>query len=260
MNENLLVHSLEFPSLKDMFGINDEICIIAGPCSIENIEQLELIATTLKQNKVRFMRGGAFKPRTSPYEFQGLGIDGLKLLKQVCDKYSLLSVSEILDPRDIENALEFIDVIQIGSRSMQNTALLKEVGKTNHPVLLKRGMMSSLREFLLAAEYIVSEGNNTIILCERGIRTFENSTRNTLDISSIAIIRNETSLPVIVDLSHSLGRKDILLPVAKAVIALGVNGIMLELHNDPANALSDAKQQLSIQEFKDFYEKVKLSQ
>ncbi|MCL2717176.1 MAG: bifunctional 3-deoxy-7-phosphoheptulonate synthase/chorismate mutase [Lachnospiraceae bacterium] len=251
-----LTHPINSPSLADMFEIDDGFSIMAGPCSIESIKQMESIAQVLKQKQIKFMRGGAYKPRTSPYDFQGLGIEGLKLLKDVCKKFSLLSVSEILDPRDIEKAIDYIDVIQIGSRSMPNTALLKEVGKTNHPILLKRGMMSTLKEFLLAAEYIACEGNKNIILCERGIRTIEDSTRNTLDISSVAIIKKETSLSVIIDLSHSLGRKDILLPIANAVIALGVDGIMLEVHDDPSNALSDSKQQLSIQEFEDFYEEL----
>ena len=154
-----------------------------------------------------------------------------------------------MDPRDIENGIKYTDIIQIGSRNMQNYSLLKEVGKTKHPVLLKRGMMATVKEFLLAAEYIASNGNENIILCERGIRTFEDSTRNTLDISCIAIIKQETSLPIIVDLSHSLGRKDILLPVLKAVLSMGINGIMLEIHPNPASALSDNKHQLSFDEF-----------
>ena len=252
MNDKMLVQTITFPSVMEMFGIGKEICVIAGPCSIENKDQLESIARAIKQQKVRFIRGGAYKPRTSPYEFQGLGMEGLKLLKYVAKKYSLISVSEVLDPRDVEKSNEYVDMIQIGSRSMQNTALLKEVGKTKKPILLKRGMMSTLNEFLNAAEYVVLEGNENLILCERGIRTFENSTRNTLDISSIAIIKKETSLPVIADLSHSLGRKDILEPIAKSVIALGVDGIMVEVHNNPAIALSDAKQQLSLEEFKSF--------
>ena len=239
-----------------MFQIKNNFNIFSGPCAVENIEQMEVIAYKLYKNNLRFMRGGAFKPRTSPYEFQGLGIEGLKLLKYVCKKYSLISVSEILDPRDVENSREYIDIIQIGSRNMNNTPLLKEVGKTNQPILLKRGLMSTLKEFLLAAEYIVSTGNKNVILCERGIRTFEDSTRNTLDISSVAIIKKETSLPVIVDLSHSLGRKDIVVPIAKAVIALDVDGVMLEVHNNPPVALSDSRQQLSLEDFQSFLDEV----
>lgn len=204
---------------------------------------MELVAQNLIKNNIEFLRGGAFKPRTSPYDFQGLGVEGLKILSEVCKNYSLTSVSEIMDVRDIEIGMKYIDILQIGSRNMMNYSLLKEIGKTQHPVLLKRGMMSTMKEFLLAAEYIVSNGNTNLILCERGIRTFETSTRNTLDISSIAIIKKETSIPVIVDLSHSLGRKDILLPISKAVIALGADGIMIEVHNNPAEALSDKEQQ-----------------
>ena len=247
--KTLLIHTLHFPSLANLFHLNNETQFLAGPCSVESLEQMEVIARFLQSKGMRFIRAGAYKPRTSPYSFQGLGEEGLQIIKHVSSKYSLFSISEIMDARDIELFLKHIDILQVGSRNMQNTTLLKEIGKTNHPVLLKRGMMSTLKEFLLAAEYIVAGGNKNLILCERGIRTFEESTRNTLDISTIAIIKNETSLPVIVDLSHSLGRKDILLPVSKAVQALNVDGIMLEVHNEPAKALSDARYQLSLEEF-----------
>ena len=249
-----LVKTIDFASLPGLFGLCPGFSLIAGPCAVESCEQLERIAQKLAGNGLKFIRGGAFKPRTSPYEFQGLGIEGLKILNYVSKKYSLISVSEITDARNIEKAVGLIDVIQIGSRNMQNTDLLKEAGSSKHPVLLKRGIMSKVDEFLLAAEYIASSGNKKIILCERGIRTFEDSTRNTLDISGVAIIKKETSLPVIVDLSHSLGRKDILIPVARAVAALGADGIMLETHDNPAEALSDSKQQLSLEEFQAFYD------
>ena len=252
MSDKLLVKNNNFQTLQEMFRLKNKFNIIAGPCSIESEEQIEIIAKKLIEHNIKFIRGGAFKPRTSPHDFQGLGIEGIKLLHHICKKYSLLSVSEITDVRDVEESMKYIDIIQIGSRNMQNTDLLKEVGKTKHPVLLKRGMMSTLKEFLLAAEYIVSNGNTEIVLCERGIRTFETSTRNTLDISSIAIAKKETSLPVIVDLSHSLGRKDILIPVARAMVALESDGIMLEVHNNPAKALSDIEQQLSLGEFQEF--------
>ena len=256
MDNKLLVKNINFKTLPKMFELKNEINIIAGPCSVESMEQMEKVAQKLVENNIKFIRGGAFKPRTSPYDFQGLGMEGIEILRYICKKYSLLSVSEITDVRNVEKALNYIDIIQIGSRNMQNTDLLKEVGKSKHPVLLKRGMMSTLNEFLMAAEYIVSNGNNEIMLCERGIRTIEDSTRNTLDISSVAIIKKETSLPVIVDLSHSLGRKDILIPVAKAIIALGIDGIMLEIHNNPSEALSDSKQQLSLDEFQTFYDAI----
>ncbi|MCL2050924.1 MAG: bifunctional 3-deoxy-7-phosphoheptulonate synthase/chorismate mutase [Lachnospiraceae bacterium] len=252
MRPHLLVNEIDFPSLPKMFGHSSQIELIAGPCAVENISQMEEVAKELKNKNVRFMRGGAYKPRTSPYDFQGLGIEGLKMLKFVCEKYSLYSVSEVMSPEMMEAATKYVDIIQIGSRNMHNTVLLREAGKLDHPILLKRGMMSTLREFLLAAEYIVKEGNKKIVLCERGIKTLEDSTRNTLDISSIAIIKNETSLPVIVDISHSLGRKDIIHTVARALIALGIDGLMLEVHNNPAVALSDSQQQLSIEEFRLF--------
>ena len=251
--QDLLVKNKKFKSLSEMFGTEQDVSIIAGPCSIENYKQMELLAQTLIKNNVRFIRGGAYKPRTSPYDFQGLGLDGLKILDDIRKRYSLLAVSEIMDTRDIENGIKYTDIIQIGSRNMQNYSLLKEVGKTQHPVMLKRGMMSTIEEFLLAAEYIVSEGNSNIIMCERGIRTFETLTRNTLDLTCVAVIKQQTSLPVIADLSHSLGRKDILTPMSKALKALKVDGIMLEVHNDPEHALSDSKQQLSFAEFQEFY-------
>ncbi|MCL1918114.1 MAG: bifunctional 3-deoxy-7-phosphoheptulonate synthase/chorismate mutase [Peptococcaceae bacterium] len=249
--EALLVKTTSFPSLAELFGTAAP-CLIAGPCAVESLDQAEAIAQALVRCGIKVMRGGAYKPRTSPYDFQGLGEDGLKILDFIRQKYGVLIVTEILDPRDLELGVRYADMIQIGSRNMQNTSLLKEAGQTMHPVMLKRGMMSTLKEFMFAAEYIAQTGNHKLILCERGIRTFETSTRNTLDISSAAIIKQETSLPVIVDLSHSLARKDILLPVAKAVLALGVDALMVEAHNDPASALSDAAQQLSLPELEEF--------
>ena len=254
--ENLIVKEAAFPSLCDMFPGTGRFNIIAGPCAVESATQMEEIAAVLVQNNVRFMRGGAFKPRTSPYDFQGLGLEALKILDYIRQTYGLFIVSEIMEPGQVENGLRYTDIIQIGSRNMQNTPLLREVGRTNHPILLKRGMMSTVREFLLAAEYIAAEGNRKIILCERGIRTFEDATRNTLDISAIAIIQSETSIPVIADLSHSLGRTDILEPVARGVKAMDVSGIMIEIHNHPAAALSDSKRQLSLRAFEAFQRKI----
>jgi 3-deoxy-7-phosphoheptulonate synthase/chorismate mutase len=235
-----------------MFSLTQTTSVIAGPCSIESREQMEQVAKSLVRCHIPFIRGGAYKPRTSPYSFQGLGIEGLKILSEIGRQYGLLTVSEILDPRDVELGVKYLDLIQIGSRNMSNFSLLKEVGKTKKPVLLKRGYMSTVSEFLHAAEYIVSEGNTSLIMCERGIRSFENSTRNILDIAGIALIQKETSLPVVVDLSHSLGRKDILPPVAKAVLAMGIDGIMLEVHPQPEYALSDQQQQLNLDELDDF--------
>ena len=247
--EQLLVRSEKFKSLPEMFGIeNNEniMSVIAGPCAIESYEQMELVAQVLVKNNVRFIRGGAYKPRTSPYDFQGLQSDGLKIMNDIRNKYNLLAVSEIMDPRDIEIVEKHTDIMQIGSRNMQNFSLLKEVGQSKHPVLLKRGMMSTVDEFLLAAEYIASNGNKNIILCERGIRTFENSTRFTLDFSCIAIVKHETSLPVIADLSHSLGRTDIAPMMAKALKSMGTDGIMIEAHPSPEKALSDKNRQFNL--------------
>jgi len=249
VNSELMVKKIKFKSISEMFELDRKFSVIAGPCAVENLEQMEQIAKTLVENKVNFIRGGAFKPRTSPYSFQGLELEGLKILDYIRKKYHLLTVSEILDPRDVELGLKYIDIIQIGSRNMMNYALLKEVGQTKHPVLLKRGMMATVDEFLLSAEYIVSSGNNNLILCERGIRTFESSTRNTLDISCVAIIKNDTTLPIVVDLSHSLGRKDILPFIVKMINPECVDGLMVEMHLDPENAKSDSHQQVNINEF-----------
>lgn len=249
--KDMLVYRNRFKTINELFNLDSDFHIIAGPCSVESLEKMEQTAQLLVDNGLKFIRGGAYKPRTSPYDFQGLGVDGLKILGYIRKKYDLRIVSEILDPRDMETALDYIDVIQIGSRNMHNYALLKEVGKTNHPILLKRGMMATVREFLFAAEYIVSNGNTNLILCERGIRTFEDSTRSTLDISCMAIIKQETTLPIIADLSHSLGRKkDIVQRVAKSVIACEADGLMVEVYPDPSKASSDREQQLNFLEFK----------
>lgn len=249
--EELLVYNQKFKSLSEMFGIKQDMSIIAGPCAIENYDQMEIIAQTLVNNNVRFIRGGAFKPRTSPYDFQGIGIDGLKIMNDISKRYNLISVSEIMDPRDVEYGMQYLDVIQIGSRNMQNYSLLKEVGRTNHPILLKRGMMSSVSEFLLAAEYIISTGNKNIIMCERGIRTFETYTRNTLDITCIAVIKQKTSLPVIVDVSHSLGRADLIEPIVQFLLNTNIDGIMIEIHPEPSKAVSDCEQTISCTGFSD---------
>ena len=254
--EELLVKVKDFKSFPQLFGIEEGLSLIAGPCAIEYYRQMELVAQNLAKNKVRFIRGGAYKPRTSPYDFQGLGLDGLKILDDIRKKFNLISVTEIMDPRDVETGIKYTDIIQIGSRNMQNFSLLKEVGKTQHPILLKRGMMSTVNEFLLAAEYIVCNGNENLILCERGIRSFDSNTRNILDIACICDVKQQTHLPLVVDLSHSLGRKDILLPIAKAIKTMQVDAIMLEIHNDPSNALSDKSQQLSLPEFDDFVRKI----
>ncbi len=241
-----------FKSIQEIFNLESgEPIIIAGPCAVEKLEYLETIAALLKDNGLKFLRGGAYKPRTSPYDFQGLREEGLKILHDVAERYGLYTVTEVVDTRDVELVAEHVDVLQIGARNMYNYELLKEVGQTQKAVFLKRGISSTMQEFMFAAEYIVSKGNNKIIMCERGIRTYETKTRFTLDISAIPIIKKETRLPIVADISHSLGRKDIINNIAKAVIAAGADGIMVEVHPFPELALSDSKQQLNIAEFKE---------
>lgn len=229
---------------------------IMGPCAVESYEQVKLVAEAMKERGLRLIRGGAFKPRTSPYDFQGLGLDGLKILRRVADEEGLAVVSEILNPNDMEMADEYVDVIQIGARNMQNFELLKAAGAARKPVLLKRGLSATIEEFMYAAEYILAQGNDKIILCERGIRTYEKATRNTLDISAVPILKKETHLPVVVDVTHSTGRKDLLLPAARAALAIGADAVMAEVHPDPAVALSDSAQQMDIPQFHNFMEEL----
>lgn len=229
---------------------------VFGPCSVESYEQVAAVAASVKAKGLKLLRGGAYKPRTSPYDFQGLGLEGLKILKQVADEYDLAVISEIVNPNDIEMACEYIDVIQIGARNMQNFELLKAAGAVNKPVLLKRGLAATIDEFIHAAEYIMSRGNGNIILCERGIRTYERATRNTLDISAVPILKQETHLPVMVDVTHSTGRRDLLLPAAKAALAIGADGVMAEVHPDPSVALSDSAQQMDFNQFDTFYNEI----
>ncbi|SHM73750.1 3-deoxy-D-arabinoheptulosonate-7-phosphate synthase [Gracilibacillus kekensis] len=236
-----------------VFGGSTPI-LIAGPCSVESRDQLLTVASALKKKGVTVLRGGAFKPRTSPYDFQGLGEDGLKIMKQVADETDMVTISEIMSPDKIDIASKYIDIFQIGARNMQNFELLKAVGQSKKPVLLKRGASATLEEFKLAAEYILDQGNDQVMLIERGIRTFEKATRNTLDISAVPILKKETHLPVFADVSHSTGRKDILLPCAKAALAAGADGVMVEVHPNPPVALSDAKQQIDINEFNSFWQ------
>jgi 3-deoxy-7-phosphoheptulonate synthase / chorismate mutase len=231
-----------------------------GPCAVESYEQVAEVAKAMKKQGLKLLRGGAYKPRTSPYDFQGLGLEGLKILKRVADEYDLAVISEIVNPADIETALDYVDVIQIGARNMQNFELLKAAGQVDKPVLLKRGLAATIEEFINAAEYIMSQGNGQIILCERGIRTYEKATRNTLDISAVPILKKETHLPVIVDVTHSTGRRDLLIPCAKAALAIGADGVMAEVHPDPAVALSDSAQQMDIEQFNEFMEELKAFQ
>ncbi len=224
--------------------------VIAGPCAIESYEQTRAAGETLKSLGIRVLRGGAYKPRTSPYDFQGLGEEGLQIMRQVADELDLLVVSEIVSPYDMETAHKYVDMIQIGARNMQNFELLKVAGEARVPIILKRGLSATLDEFKYAAEYVMAHGNSQVILCERGIRTYEKATRNTLDISAVPILKQETHLPVIVDVSHSTGRKDIVIPTARAALAAGADAIMVEHHPNPQVALSDAAQQLNAQELK----------
>lgn len=226
--------------------------IIAGPCAIESEGQLDAVGACLRRHGIRFLRGGAFKPRTSPYAFQGLGKLGLELMKEIGRRHGLVTISEVTDTRLVELVAEHVDVLQIGSRNMFNYDLLMEAGKTGKPVLLKRGLCATIEEYLQAAEYVVLQGNRQVVLCERGIRTYERSTRNTLDISSVPLLRQMSYLPVIVDVSHAAGRKDILAPLGRAALAAGANGLMVEIHPFPATARSDSRQQLDFTEFEAF--------
>ncbi len=230
---------------------------IIGPCAVESYEQVAAVAEQAVKQGIKILRGGAFKPRTSPYDFQGLGIEGLKILRKVGDEYGLAIISEIVNPADIEVALDYVDIIQIGARNMQNFELLKAAGAVRKPVLLKRGLAATIDEFVNAAEYIISQGNDQIILCERGIRTYERATRNTLDISAVPILKQETHLPVFVDVTHSTGRRDLLVPTAKAALAIGADGVMAEVHPDPAVALSDSAQQMDFDQFDQFITELK---
>ncbi|MDP2768037.1 MAG: 3-deoxy-7-phosphoheptulonate synthase, partial [Candidatus Methanoperedens sp.] len=221
-----------------------EVVIMGGPCTIENIDSLFEIAREVKKAGATVLRGGAFKPRTSPYSFQGLGKAGLQMLKQVGSELGLVTVSEVMDSRDVDLVADYVDVLQIGCRNMQNFNLLKEVGATKKPVLLKRGMASTVKDMLMSAEYILNGGNFSVILCERGIRTFEDSTRNTLDISAVPVTKQLSHLPIIVDPSHAAGKWNLVGPLAKAAIAAGADGLIIEVHNHPEEAVSDGAQSL----------------
>ncbi|UCH26907.1 MAG: bifunctional 3-deoxy-7-phosphoheptulonate synthase/chorismate mutase [Trueperaceae bacterium] len=235
-------------------GSNHSPVLIAGPCALESREQVLLTAEYVASKGVTLFRGGAFKPRTDPYSFQGLGEGGLRLGREACDQYGLKFVTEIMDPRDIGMFIEYVDVLQIGARNMQNFMLLKAVGNTDKPVILKRGLSATIEEWVMAAEYLLSAGNPNIILCERGIRTFEKYTRNTLDVSAVALAKLETHLPVLVDVVHSGGRRDLLVALTKAGLAVGADGIMIEVHPNPEVALSDNKQQIDFDTFDRYLE------
>lgn len=227
-----------------------KIPVVAGPCAVENRAMLMNVAEKVKAAGASFIRGGAYKPRTSPYAFQGLGEEGLQYLAEASKKTGLPVVTEIMDPRDLDTILKYTDIIQIGARNMQNFRLLLEVGMCHKPVLLKRGLSATIKEWLMAAEYVMSKGNQQVILCERGIRTFETATRNTLDLSSVPVLQQRTHLPVVVDPSHGVGKWDLVAPMAKAAIAAGADGLLIEVHTDPENAMSDGEQSLKPDAFK----------
>jgi 3-deoxy-7-phosphoheptulonate synthase/chorismate mutase len=239
-----------------LIGGNNPPVLVAGPCAIESEEQVHMVAEFVAKRGITVFRGGAFKPRTDPYSFQGLGEVALKWARAACDQYGLQFIAEIMDARDLELCLEYVDVLQIGARNSQNFTLLKAVGQTDRPVLLKRGLSSTIEEWVMSAEYILYGGNPNVILCERGIRTYEKYTRNTLDISAVALAKQETHLPVMVDAVHSGGRRDLLIPLSKAGLAVGADGVMVEVHPHPAVALSDQKQQMDFDQFDDYLQAV----
>ncbi|MGA2072578.1 MAG: 3-deoxy-7-phosphoheptulonate synthase [Terriglobia bacterium] len=235
-----------------------QIVMMAGPCSVESPEQIETVAAFVAKHGAQVLRGGAFKPRTSPYSFQGMGMKGLQLLRAAADAHGLLVVSEVMDLTQIPMVMDYVDVLQVGARNMQNYNLLKEVGKVAKPVLLKRGIAATLEELLLSAEYIMMGGNYNVVLCERGIRTFESYTRNTLDISAIPVIKKLSHLPIIVDPSHGTGRRDKVPPMARAAVAAGADGLLIEVHNDPEKALSDGAQSLYPEQFERLIQELRM--
>jgi 3-deoxy-7-phosphoheptulonate synthase len=220
------------------------MAMIAGPCAVESAEVLDTIAGAVKDAGANILRGGAFKPRTSPYSFQGLGEEGLKILREAGNKHNLPVVTEIMDPRQVEIVERYCDMFQVGARNMQNFDLLKEVGQANKPVLLKRGMSATVKDMLMSAEYILAEGNHQVVLCERGVRSFEDSTRNMLDMSAVPNVKGQSHLPIIVDPSHATGRPDLIPAMARAAVAAGADGVHIEVHSCPEKALSDGPQAL----------------
>lgn len=247
-------------SIVDVKGVKfggKDIVMIAGPCSVENEDQMFVVANALKKMGVKVFRSSAYKPRTSPYAFQGLGEKGLKIIDKVRKETGLIVETEVMDPRNVEVVAKHVDMIRIGARNTQNFDLLKEVGRIDKPVILKNGLSTTIEEWLFAAEYIMNEGNNNVILCERGIRTFEPLTRNTLNLSILPVLKKLTHLPVIVDPCHAAGKKEPIPALSKAAIAVGADGLLIEVHDDPEHALSDQAQQLKIKEFEELYKDLK---
>ncbi len=256
--------SLEFHSegtVIDVGGVKiggNEVVVMAGPCSVESKEQIVETARIIKKSGAKILRGGAFKPRTSPYSFQGMGEEGLKLLKLAREETGMPIITEVMDTRNVPLVCKYADILQIGTRNMQNYDLLKEVGKSRHPVLLKRGLSATISEWLMSAEYIMSEGNNKVILCERGIRTFENYTRNTLDLNAVPAVKELTHLPVIVDPSHGTGKYTLVSPMSKAAVAAGADGLLIEVHCEPEKSVSDADQTISTKRFEQLMKELRL--
>ena len=245
-------------SIGDVRVGGDEVLVIAGPCSAESEEQVEAAAAVLAKAGAKMLRGGAFKPRSSPYSFQGLGEEGLKLLRAAADRHSLKLVSEVMDISQIELVARYADMLQVGARNMQNFTLLRELGRSRTPVLLKRGISATIEEWLLSAEYLLSGGNTDVVLCERGIRTFETHTRNTLDISAVPVIHKLSHLPIIVDPSHGIGLRDKVAPMARAAVAAGADGLIIEVHPDPDRALSDGAQSLFPTQFENLMAELRI--
>ena len=247
-NKKFHPEPMEFSVGSTKIGPNN-ITIMSGPCAVETEEQLLKIAHAVKKSGATILRGGAYKPRTSPYSFQGLEVEGLKYMQTAAKETGLATICEVTSAHAVESAEQYVSMLQVGARNMQNFELLKEVGRTGMPVLLKRGLSATIDEWLNAAEYIMASGNSKVALCERGIRTFETATRNTLDLSAVCVLKEKTHLPVIVDPSHATGVRAYVEPLAKAAIACGADGLMIEVHNDPAHALSDGPQSLNFEQF-----------
>jgi 3-deoxy-7-phosphoheptulonate synthase len=236
----------------------DQVVMMAGPCSVENRDQIGCVAEVVARGGAKVIRGGAFKPRSSPYSFQGMGEEGLRLLRDAADRHHLLVVSEVMDQTQIPLLSDYADILQVGARNMQNYNLLRELGQVRRPILLKRGISATIEELLLSAEYILSGGNYDVMLCERGIRTFENATRNTMDISAIPVVKSLSHLPIIADPSHGTGRRDKVLPMARAAVAAGADGLLVEVHHDPDHALSDGAQSLRPEQFTELMKQLRL--
>lgn len=234
-----------------------DIIVMAGPCSVESEEQIFTIAEIVSKAGAKILRGGAFKPRTSPYSFQGMGEKGLELLRAAADKYGLLIITEVMESSQIKLIEQYTDIFQVGARNMQNFSLLRDLGKASKPIMLKRGLSATIEDWLMSAEYILSSGNHNVMLCERGIRTFETYTRNTFDVSAIPVVHKRSHLPVIADPSHATGLRDKVIPMARAAVAAGTDGIMVEVHHDPENALSDGPQALLPEQFEELMKQVK---